>query len=95
MNELVTKNDIKIENYIYEIRGQRVMLDSDIAMFFQYETKQINRQVARNIKRFPENYCFRLTEKSMKTRGAKLAPQVKITNMVVGDIFHMFLLSMV
>ncbi len=62
MNELIIKDDVRIENYIYEVRGQRVMLDSDLAMFFEYETKQLNRQVARNIKRFPENYCFQLTE---------------------------------
>ena len=62
MNELIIKDDVRIENYIYEVRGQRVMLDSDLAMFFEYETKQLNRPVARNIKRFPENYCFQLTE---------------------------------
>ncbi len=38
------------------------MLDSDVAMLFGYETKQLNRQVLRNIIRFPENYCFKLTE---------------------------------
>lgn len=38
------------------------MLDSDVARLFGYETKQLNRQVSRNINRFPENYCFRLTE---------------------------------
>ena len=59
MNEL---EEIKIENLIYEIRGRQVMLDSDIAMLFGYETKQLNRQVLRNIIRFPENYCFKLTE---------------------------------
>ncbi len=66
MNELIIKDDVRIENYIYEVRGQRIMLDSDLAMFFEYETKQLNRQVARNIKRFPENYCFQLTEDEYK-----------------------------
>ena len=66
MNELIIKDDVRFENYIYEVRGQRVMLDSDLAMFFEYETKQLNRQVARNIKRFPENYCFQLTEDEYK-----------------------------
>ena len=37
------------------------MLDSDLAMLFGYETGQLNRQVQRNIDRFPENYCFKLT----------------------------------
>lgn len=63
MNELQIKEEVKIENFIYEVRGMKVMLDSDIARLFNYETKQINRQVARNINRFPENYCFQLTEK--------------------------------
>lgn len=37
------------------------MLDSDLAMLFGYETKQLNRQVHRNMNRFPENYCFQIT----------------------------------
>ena len=46
---------------IYEVRGKSVMLDSDVAMLFGYETKYLNRQVQRNINRFPENYCFQLS----------------------------------
>ena len=59
MNQL---EEIKIENLIYNIRGKQVMLDSDVAMLFGYENKQLNRQVLRNSNRFPENYCFQLTE---------------------------------
>ena len=62
MNKIVVSDDIKIENMIYEIRGKKVMLDSDLAMLFGYETKQLNRQVLRNINRFPENYCFQITD---------------------------------
>lgn len=51
-----------IKNMIYNIRGKRVILDEDIAKLFQYETKMLNRQVLRNIERFPENYCFQLTQ---------------------------------
>jgi len=58
MNETIEKKEIKIENMIYEIRGQKIMLDNDVAMLFGYETKYLNRQVLRNINRFPENYCF-------------------------------------
>ena len=58
MNEIIEKEEIKVENLIYEIRGKQVMLDSDVAMLFGYETKYLNRQVQRNINRFPENYCF-------------------------------------
>lgn len=60
MQELIEKNDIK--NMIYNIRGKQVMLDSDVAYLFGYEVKQLNRQVSRNIERFPETYCFRLTK---------------------------------
>ena len=62
MNKIVVSDNIKIENMIYEIRGKQVMLDSDLAMLFGYETKQLNRQVLRNINRFPENYCFQITD---------------------------------
>ena len=60
MNKIVVSDNIKIENMIYE--GKNVMLDSDLAMLFGYETKQLNRQVLRNINRFPENYCFQITD---------------------------------
>ncbi len=58
-NEL-TNEDIK--NLIYTIRGKQVMLDSDVAMLYHYETKKINQAVKRNINRFPEKFCFQLTE---------------------------------
>lgn len=38
------------------------MLDSDVAMLYHYQTKRINETVRRNIERFPENFCFQLTE---------------------------------
>lgn len=58
-NEL-TNEDIK--NLIYTIRGKQVMLDSDVAMLYHYTTKNINKAVKRNIDRFPEDFCFQLTE---------------------------------
>ena len=62
MNKIVVSDNIKIENMIYEIRGKKVMLDSDVAFPFDYQTKELNRQVLRNINRFPENYCFQITD---------------------------------
>lgn len=47
---------------IYIIRGKQVKLDSDVAMLYHYETKKINQAVKRNIDRFPEKFCFQLTE---------------------------------
>ena len=49
-----------IENQIYEIRGKQVMLDSDVAFYFQIETKRLNQQMLRNKIRFPEEFCFKL-----------------------------------
>ena len=62
MLEVEEKDNVEIVNMIYEIRGKQVMLDSDVALLFGYETKYLNRQVQRNIERFPENYCFQLSE---------------------------------
>ena len=52
---------ISIESLIYEIRGQKVMLDRDLARLYGVETKVLNQAVKRNIKRFPEDFMFQLT----------------------------------
>jgi hypothetical protein len=54
---------LKIENMIYVIRGEKVMLDSDLASLYGVETKALNRQVIRNRIRFPSDFMFRLTQK--------------------------------
>lgn len=51
-----------IENKIYEIRGQRVMLDFDLAEMYEVETKYLKRIVRRNINRFPEDFMFELSK---------------------------------
>lgn len=51
-----------IKTKIYEIRGQRVMLDKDLADLYQVETKRLKESVKRNIDRFPEDAMFQLTE---------------------------------
>ena len=50
-----------IQNRIYEIRGERVMLDFDLADLYEVPTKALNQAVKRNIKRFPKDFMFRLT----------------------------------
>lgn len=60
MDELVI-----IENKIYEIRGQKVMLDFDLAEWYQVETKNLNKAVKRNKERFPEDFMFQLTSEEM------------------------------
>ena len=52
-----------VQNLIYEIRGQKVMLDADLARLYQVETKVLNQAVRRNIKRFPEDFMFQLDNK--------------------------------
>ena len=51
----------EIERYIYRIRGQHVMLDSDLANLYGVVTKRLNEQVQRNLRRFPEDFMFQLT----------------------------------
>ena len=73
MNEVITKEDIKIEDMIYEIRGKQVMLDSDLARLYETETKRINEAVKRNIERFPERFCFRITEEEYNFLKSQIA----------------------
>ena len=53
---------LPIKNLIYNIRGQKVMLDSDLARLYEIETKVLNRAVKRNLERFPQIFMFQLTE---------------------------------
>jgi len=55
-------NELTISQKIYEIRGQRVMLDFDLAALYQVETRVLNQSVKRNIKRFPEDFMFQLSD---------------------------------
>ncbi len=56
----VTINEL--EKMIYIIRGQKVMLDSDLASLYQVETRILNQSVKRNLKRFPDDFMFQLTK---------------------------------
>ena len=59
----VVKNEVEeIKQKIYFIRGKQVILDSDIAEKYEVETKKLNQAVKRNMERFPEQFCFQLTE---------------------------------
>jgi hypothetical protein len=58
--ELIAKDDLKAK--IFTIRGIQVMLDRDLADFYQVEVKRLNEQVKRNIERFPENFRFQLND---------------------------------
>lgn len=58
----IDTSEVTIKNLIYVIRGQQVLLDSDLAMLYQVETKNLNKAVKRNANRFPEDFCFQLSE---------------------------------
>lgn len=62
MSEEITIPDEIITNKIYLIRSHKVMIDKDLAELYQVETKQLKRQVRRNIERFPEDFMFELTK---------------------------------
>ena len=57
-----------IKQKIYEIRGRRVMLDSDLADLYKVETKNLKRAVRSNIERFPDDFMFELTKKENRIR---------------------------
>ena len=62
MNDIVLNDNVVIENLIYEVRGKQVMLDRDLARLYMVETRILMQKVRRNIERFPEKFCFQLTE---------------------------------
>ncbi len=61
-----------IQNRIYEIRGERVMLDFDLADLYEVPTKVLNQAVKRNIKRFPEDFMFRLTSEEWQNMWSQI-----------------------
>lgn len=63
---VVNNETENIKNLIYNIRGKQVMLDSDVAMLYHYETKNVNKAMKRNVERFPEDFCFQLTMTELK-----------------------------
>ena len=66
MNELQLIDNKEIQSMIHEIRGVQVILDKDLAFLYDTETRKINQAVKRNIERFPEEFCFRLTDNEFK-----------------------------
>ena len=70
--ELTVQQEI-IERKIYLIRGQKVMLDSDIAELYQAPTKRLTEQVKRNISRFPVDFMFQLTSEEAEILRSQIA----------------------
>ena len=69
-----------IQNRIYEIRGVRVMLDFDLAVLYQVETRVLKQAVRRNLERFPEDFMFEVTEVEYNSLIFSLKSQFVISN---------------
>lgn len=78
MYEIMEKENIVIEDMIYNIRGVQVMLDKDVAKLYQVETKRLNEVIKRNIDRFPKEFCFKLTKE--ETEELSLRSQIATLN---------------
>jgi hypothetical protein len=63
----------KIETAIYLVRGQRVMLDSDLAEIYGVSTRRLNEQLRRNLKRFPKDFAFQLTTREFRNLMSQFA----------------------
>ena len=67
------RKNINIETLIRTIRGQKVMLDSDLAMLYGVTTSRLNEQVKRNNNRFPDDFMFQLTKEEWSTLKSQIA----------------------
>ncbi len=72
-NEIIAVSESEIRNLIYTVRGQQVMIDSDLAMLYQVETRRLNESVKRNIGRFPETFCFQMTKEEYNSLKSQFA----------------------
>lgn len=76
---IALSDDMQIRNMIYTVRGQQVMLDSDLAELYGVETKVLNQAVSRNSRRFPERFCFRITREEaedLRSQIVTLRPEL-------------------
>ena len=87
-NELITTKEqstdnqfLQIEPLIRTIRGQQVLLDSDLAILYGVETKRLNQQVKRNIERFPEDFMLQLTQEEVTCSRSQIATLNERTNL--------------
>jgi hypothetical protein len=72
-NDALSITDELVASKIYFIRGQKVMLDDDLAVLYQVETRRLNEQVKRNIERFPADFMFQLTENEFENLKSQFA----------------------
>lgn len=79
MNNLI-ESKIKIEDLVYEVRGVEVMLDSDLAMLYEVETKRINEAVKNNLDKFPERISWKLTKDEANNLRSQIATSSEENN---------------
>ena len=80
MNEVKVKEEVVIENLIYEFRGKEAMIDSDLAKLYQVETKRINEAVRNNPEKFPERFSWILTNEEEKNLRSKISTSSQTSN---------------
>jgi phage regulator Rha-like protein len=69
-----------IQNRIYEVRGERVMLDKDLASIYEIETKSLNLAVKRNLRRFPKDFMFQLTKEEWESLRFQIETLENVNN---------------
>ena len=79
-NEFFILTKESIQKKIYVIRGERVMLDFELAEIYGYETRYLNRQVKNNIEKFPGDFMFRLSKEEL---GDALRPKILTTEKIL------------
>ena len=72
-NEIVNLTEQEVEKRIIELRGMKVLLDSDVAMLYGVETKRVNEAVRNNPDKFPEGYIIELNDKEMRPLRSKIS----------------------
>ncbi len=69
----ISSEIFQIQNMIHQLRGHKVMIDSDLAILYKVETKRLNEQVRRNIRRFPSDFMFQLTSEEYQSLKTQIA----------------------
>jgi len=77
---MFNEKDVNLERMIHTFRGHKVMLDTDLAVLYGVDTKRLNEQVKRNLKRFPHDFMFQLTEEETALTNRKFLPYVFTEN---------------
>ncbi|MFC4805206.1 ORF6N domain-containing protein [Filifactor villosus] len=74
-NTLMPIDETNITDMIYTIRGKQVMIDSDLASLYHVTTGNLNKAMKRNVARFPERFCFQLTEVESQVQTVLMAAE--------------------